>query len=149
MKNSQSTPPVGSSRHRIKHVLIVGLCALMVIVFVYSRLDAWRNRERLRDVQTITDAVHQYVADHRGTYPPGLDSTERQIGRASFGCHLRTPQCSIDEGSDCLDLTVSLRPYLWNIPDDPGWAGNAWWTHYAIRKERNGSFIVIPCEYSQ
>lgn len=149
MKNSQNISGAEGGKRRIRYFLIIGLSTFMAIAFIYGRLDAWRNAERLRDVQTITNALHQYAADHGGAYPPGLDGTERQIGRASFGCDLRTSQCSVREGSDCLDLTVSLRPYLRSIPNDPGWAGNAWWTHYTVRKEKQGSFVVSACEYSQ
>lgn len=134
---------------RVNIALILVVLIVMVLVFLYlAGIDTRRNATRLKDVQAITTALHQYVAEHNGNLPDGLDSRERQIGMASSGCFLSTAQCSIVQDTDCIDLNSSLRPYLKDLPADPA-TGSSSLTHYAVRIERGGGFLVIACDYSE
>lgn len=126
-------------------LLVSTFIGLMVYFF---DIKARRNAERLRDVQTITNALHQYATDHRGAYPPELDANEKQIGSAQSNCQIATPQCSITEGDACVNLGLSLESYLDELPEDPK-SGSAEHTHYAVRLERSGGFLVTACDYSE
>ena len=128
-------------------VVLISLVAIAFAWYFPGR-EARRNAERLRDVQAITGALQQYAALHAGAYPTGLDAEEKQIGSATTACGVQTAQCSIPETRGCLDLTVALDPFLEAIPVDPGMGSDAR-TRYAVRSERGGGLLVIPCDYSE
>lgn len=134
---------------RVNIVLVLGmLLAAGLVVFYLIGIDSRRNSVRLKDVQAITTALHQYTADHGGNLPADLDNRVRQIGTARSGCELDTAQCSIAQSTDCIDLGTSLEPYLKDTPTDPA-SGSVAYTHYAVRAERGGGFLVIACDYSE
>ncbi len=121
---------------------------LVILAVYFSGLAARRNVQRLKDVQTITVALHQYAADHAGTYPDGLDAEEKQIGSAVTGCAVKTAQCAVKATNDCLNLTPALSPYLKDMPTDPK-SGSDARTRYSVRLERGGRLLVTACDYTE
>ncbi len=124
------------------------LVAFGFLVLYLVGIDSRRNSVRLKDVQVITTALHAYAVEHGGSLPADLDTRVRQIGTAQSGCELDTAQCSIAQSTGCIDLGASLEPYLEDIPADPA-SGSVAHTHYAVRTERGGGFLVIACDYSE
>ena len=125
----------------------VGLMFFSGTIYL-SKREIRRNVERLEDIQAITTALHEYAAAHDGAYPVGLDARVRQIGSATAGCEMNTAQCSIGGTNDCIHLAPALSPYLKKMPYDPG-SGSSERTHYAVRSEWGGRFLVIACDYSE
>lgn len=130
-------------------LLTIGIIAVLATVVVVSldpvnRFQDARNSRRLADIQSILSAVHQYVIDNGGTYPAGLDTTERQIGTATSGCNLGE-KCSVGGENDCLDLSSTLARYLKDIPFDPD-TGSEALTHYSIQLDSNNIVTVKACD---
>ena len=150
MQDSYASEPSVRTRRVVNAlviILIVGLFAIGIAAYLSQR-ESWRNVERLKDVQAITNALHQYAASHGGDYPAGIDTRAKQIGSATTKCEVRTAQCSISVANDCVDLAPALTPYLKDMPNDPG-RGNEEWTRYAVKLERSGGFLVVACDYSE
>lgn len=130
-------------------LLTIGIIAVLATVVVVSldpieRFQDARNSRRLADIQSILSAVHQYVIDNQGTYPTGLDTTERHIGTASSGCDLGGA-CSVSGDGDCVDLETSLERYLKDVPFDPE-NGSSSRTHYSIQLNSNNIVTVKACD---
>ncbi|MFA9262621.1 MAG: type II secretion system protein [Undibacterium sp.] len=133
----------------IEILLAIGIIAVLATVVVVSldpisRFRDARDARRLSDIQSILSAVHQYVIDNQGTFPAGLDTTERQIGTASSGCNIGG-ECSVSGDSDCIDLSSSLERYLKDIPFDPSNGSNAH-THYSVSLNANNIATVTACD---
>lgn len=134
-------------------LIVIGILAILAVIVIVAvdpiaRFENARDARRLSDVQSITSALHQYVIDHRGVFPEGLDATERQIGTATSGCALTTPHCSVKGEQDCLDLTNALQPYLHGVPSDPKDGDDAR-THYSVQVGRDNALLVEACELSE
>lgn len=130
-------------------LLTIGIIAVLATVVVVSldpveRFKDARNSRRLADIQSVLSAVHQYVIDNQGTYPTGLDTTERQIGTADSGCELGGA-CSVSGSGDCVDLETTLERYLKDIPYDPE-NGSSSRTHYSIQLDSNNIVTVKACD---
>lgn len=130
-------------------LLTIGIIAVLATVVVVSldpvaRFKDARDSRRLADIQSILSAVHQYVIDNQGSYPEGLDNTEKQIGTASTGCNIGGT-CSVSGEGDCVDLSNSLERYLKDIPTDPE-SGSAGRTHYSIQRNSNNIVTVRSCD---
>ena len=124
------------------------IAVLSVIVFASlnssKRFSDSRNSRRLVDVTRILNAVHTYIVDNSGSYPPGLSNgmAERQLGTATTGANISTGGCSVTNGV-ALDISVSLGAYLKTIPFDPD--GTSALTKYAIAIDENGVVTVKAC----
>lgn len=134
-------------------LIVIGILAILAVIVIVAvdpvaRFENARDSRRLSDVQSITSALHQYVIDHRGVFPTGLDTTERQIGTATTGCALTTSHCTVKGNQDCLDLTEALQPYLHGVPSDPK-LGDEAYTHYSVRVGRDNALLVEACELSE
>lgn len=129
-------------------LLTIGIIAVLATVVVVSldpveRFKDARNSRRLADIESILSAVHQYVIDNQGSYPGGMDTTERQIGTASSGCAI-DGVCSVST-TECLDLGTTLERYLKNIPFDPE-NGSSSRTHYSVQLDDNNIVTVHACD---
>ncbi len=134
-------------------LIVIGILAILAVIVILAvdpvaRFENARDSRRLSDVQAITSALHQYVIDHKGVFPAGLDGTERQIGTATSGCALTTPHCSVKGDQDCLDLSAALDPYLHGVPSDPK-TGDDDRTHYSVRVGRDNALLVEACDLSE
>lgn len=129
-------------------LLTIGIIAVLATVVVVSldpveRFKDARDSRRLADIESILSAVHQYVIDNQGSYPAGMDTSERQVGSASSGCSL-SGNCAVSTG-ECLDLDSSLERYLKNIPFDPE-NGSSARTHYSVQLDDNNIVTVRACD---
>lgn len=130
-------------------LLTIGIIAVLATVVMVSldpvtRFQDARDSRRLSDIQSILSAVHQYVIDNQGSYPTGLDTTERHIGTAGSGCAIGG-ECSVGGDGDCVDLETTLERYLKDIPFDPE-NGSSSLTHYSIQLNSNNIVIVRACD---
>lgn len=130
-------------------LLTIGIIAVLATVVVVSldpitRFEDARDSRRLSDIQSILSAIHQYVIDNQGTYPAGIDTTEKQIGSASSGCSLGG-ECGVSGDSDCIDLDPVLERYLKDIPYDPE-TGSSSLTHYSVQRDTNNIITVRSCD---
>ncbi len=130
-------------------LLTIGIIAVLATVVVVSldpitRFEDARDSRRLADIQSILSAIHQYVIDNQGTYPAGIDTTERQIGSASSGCSLGGA-CEVSGDGDCVDLDSTLERYLKDIPYDPE-TGSSSLTHYSVERDTNNIVTVKACD---
>lgn len=77
----------------IEILLVIGIIAVLATVVIVAlnpaqRFADARNARRLSDIQSILSATQQYIVDNKGVLPPGLDSTEKQIGTDSSNCEM-------------------------------------------------------------
>lgn len=134
----------------IELLLVVGIIAtLAVVVFVAldpaKRFADARDAKRTTDVETILSAVNQYVVDHKGAFPNGLDHDERQIGTSGDNCSISSGGCSTTS-SACIDLNKDdqIAKYLKEIPTDPD-GGTAEMTKYTIGLDSNNIITIKAC----
>jgi len=133
----------------VELLLVIGIIAVLAgVVFVAldpaKRFRDSRDARRLTDIENILSAVHQYVVDNQGAFPPGIDTTERQIGTGSGGCQI-SGACD-GSAEECVDLSQSLARYLKTIPVDPAGGGTQERTHYSIQLDGNNLITVTACE---
>ncbi|MFA9262620.1 MAG: type II secretion system protein [Undibacterium sp.] len=134
-------------------LIVIGILAILAVIVIVAvdpvaRFENAHNSRRLSDIQAITSALHQYVIDHKGVFPDGLDGTERQIGTGTVGCALTTSQCAVSDDRACIDLTKTLEPYLHGVPIDPK-TGDQSHSHYTIHIGRDNAVIVKSCDLSE
>ena len=132
-------------------VVITIIAALAVAVFVAlnpaQRLKDTRDARRTSDVDSLLTAIHQYVVDHKGSYPAGLSASTAisQLGTDASGCSGTVGVCTINVAQDaCANLTSPLAQYLQSMPLDPK-DGTAAQTKYAAAVDANGIVTVTAC----
>lgn len=89
-------------------IAAIGILAAIVIVAInpQRQLASVRNAKRQSDVNTINNAIQQYLIEER-SYPTGISSQFQNI-------------CGEGETEGCIDLSSQLVPqYLAGIPRDP------------------------------
>ena len=134
----------------IELLLVIAIIAILATVVIVAldpatRFKNTRDARRLSDLQSILTAVRQYVVDNKGSLPPGLDTTERQLGTVG-NCDITSNNCSVSGGTDCLDLSVALEKYLKNMPYDPSNGATSERTRYSIQADNNGIVTVRSCD---
>ena len=94
-------------------VVIIAILAAVVIVAINPsrQLSQANNTERWSDVRTILDAVHQYAAGNRGSFPSGITATATVIGDDALQIDI------------CEDLVPT---YIAEMPFDPNATGGAY-----------------------
>ena len=147
---TQSSKKRRSAFTLLEILLVIGIIAVLATVVVVSLDPATRFRDardarRLSDIQSILSAIHQYIVDNRGTLPPGIDTTEREISSAGGGCGVSTDICSVGGDSDCADLATPLARYLKTIPYDPE-NGSESHTRYSVQADVNNIITVRACD---
>lgn len=129
-------------------IVIVIIATLAVTVFVAldpaKRLKDTRDARRTSDVQSILTAIHQYIVDNRGVFPPGLSTTEQQIGEEATGCAIATGGCAVATAACLNSLDTDLARYLKSIPIDPN-AGTAGQTKYSVIADANNIITIRAC----
>lgn len=133
-------------------VAAIAILAGIVIVAINpgKQLGDTRNAQRRSDVNTMTNAIYQYVIDNNGAFPSAIDSTTASaqvFGTASSGldgtCSATT---TLGAGADVSgDLTPT---YIVGIPFDPS-SGTATNTDYYVNKDANGRITVGSCDPEQ
>ncbi len=97
-------------------IALIGVLAAIVLIAINPtrQLAQARNVERLSDINTIYQAIEQFVVDSRGEYPQQITNTIQNI--------CRTGTESIGGPTDCsgsVDLRILVPQYLSSIPEDP------------------------------
>ena len=94
-------------------IAAIGILAAIVIVAInpQRQLALVRNTERSSDINTLGEAIDQYLIDNGG-YPGGISNTYQEV------CINGEP------AGECVDLEGALVPiYLARIPADPSGGG--------------------------
>lgn len=134
-------------------LIVIGILAILAVIVILAvdpvaRFENAHNSRRLSDLQAITSALHQYVIDHRGVFPEGLDSIERQIGTGRTGCAVTTSQCTVTDDTGCVDLSKTIEPYLHGVPADPK-TGDELHSRYTVHIGRDNAVIVKSCDLTE
>ena len=129
----------------IELLVVIAIIATLAVVVVVAldpatRFAQARNSKRWSNVDSILTAIHQYIVDNGGSYPTGMDTTERQLGTCTTG---GATLCS-GAAAACLDLSTELAPYLKSIPLDPRNGTDAT-TGYSVVVDANGIVTVKAC----
>ncbi len=132
----------------VEILLVIGIIAVLATVVIVAldpakRFEDARNARRLSDIQSILTAVQQYIVDHKGVLPAGIEVTEKQLGTASGGCEVYGSYCNVSVSS-CVDLSSDLAKYLKTLPYDPS-AGSSDVTGYSIQMNSDHIVTVTAC----
>lgn len=99
----------------IEVLLVIAILAILAAVVIVAinpskQLASARDAQRMSDVYSILNAIHQYAVDNDGEYPAEITTDNREI------CKTTSVTC-IDE----TDLTVLTEneTYLVSVPEDP------------------------------
>ncbi len=129
----------------IELLVVVGILAFLVaIIFValdpITRFADARNSRRRIDVNSLLTAVHEYIVDNGGALPPGVSTSQQQLGTCSSGGNNPCTGAS----TTCLDLSSVLAKYLKSVPTDPS-AGTAAQTKYSIVINTYNAVTIRAC----
>ncbi len=122
----------------IELMLVIGVIAILSAIVIAAlsptrQLASGRNAKRQSDVNTILNAVYQYVIDHQGTLPQGIPqgNTPLEI------CTVTAGSCQFG-----VNLRVLTGAYLSTIPMDPQAIPTGTGTLYFIRRDQNSRLTV-------
>ena len=93
----------------IELLIVMGILGILLAIVLIAlnpqaQFKEANDTQRRSDVVAILDAVHQYVIDHKGALPTGIDTTVR----------------SVASGAGNADLCSSVVPtYIADLPQDP------------------------------
>ncbi len=91
----------------IELLIVIGVLAILLAIVIVAinpnrQFAQARNAQRRSDVNAILNAVHQYAADHSGSFPSGITTTPTIVSNSG------------------LDICSSLVPtYIASFPYDP------------------------------
>lgn len=93
----------------IELLVVIGILAILLAIVLVAINPARQfaqanNTQRKSDVNSILNAVHQYMADNNGTPPAGITATATNIGSGTGNVNL------------CADLVTT---YMADLPLDP------------------------------
>lgn len=113
---------------------IIGILAVVVIVALNPgrQFAQARNTQRYSNVNTILNAIGQYMADNRGTVPATITTTATEI------CQTGAPSCL---GLIDLAVLTNNELYLRTISNDPQ-ASTTNGTGYETWKSANNRIFV-------
>jgi prepilin-type N-terminal cleavage/methylation domain-containing protein len=146
---------------------ILGILAAIILVAVdpAKRLKDSRDARRSSEVNSILNAVLNYVVDNKGAYPTAIDAatTNSQIIGTGTNCQsglTTTTLCGEATGGEtvtpCANLTTDLvDTYIGEIPVDPRGVDinvatgtyDAARTGYWINKTTNGRIEIGSCNH--
>ncbi|MBI1812836.1 type II secretion system protein [Candidatus Peregrinibacteria bacterium] len=119
----------------IELLIVLGIIAMLAAVVLaliepQKHLADARDVVRLNDVNTIINALHEYIIDHRGSLPPTVP-----VGKEEEICRFGAQGCI----GVVLDALVN-DSYLPTIPIDPKASGLQ--TNYFLLLRPNGLLQV-------
>ncbi len=119
-------------------MLVIGVIAILSSIVIAAlsptrQLASGRNAKRQSDVNTILNAVYQYVIDHQGNLPQGIPQGNIPLEI----CTVTAPSCQYG-----VNLRVLTGAYLSAIPTDPQATVNGTGTLYFIRRDQNSRMTV-------
>lgn len=99
----------------IEVLLVIAILAILASVVIIAinpakQFASARDAQRLSDVYSIMNALHQYALDHEGAFPDTLTIDELEI--------CRTDSATCDGLYDLSELTAD-QLYLVSMPLDP------------------------------
>jgi prepilin-type N-terminal cleavage/methylation domain-containing protein len=120
-------------------VAAIGILAGIVILAINpnKQLGETRNAQRKADVNTILNAVYQYIIDSNGVIPAAITTTPTAICKSGVLQATCTTNSLVYLAGD---LTTNEK-YLTAIPFDPT-TSTANSTNYLISKSANGRITV-------
>lgn len=119
-------------------MIVIGLIAILTSIVIAAlsptrQLGSSRDAKRQSDVNTILNAVYQYVIDHQGSLPPGIP----QGATAHEICTVSATSCQYG-----VMLRVLTGTYLPSIPMDPQAPTAGTGTFYFIKQDQNSRLTV-------
>ena len=121
-------------------VAAIAILAGIVIVAINptKQLAETRNAQRRADVNTILNAVYQYVIDTNGTLPATITTTQTEICKTGATC----------TGLVDVSVLTANEKYLVSMPLDPtGSSTNG--AGYEIKKSANCRVTVVAPDAEQ
>lgn len=125
----------------IEILLVIAIMAILAAIVIIAinpakQLGEAQNAQRRSDVRAILDATVQYSLDNSGSLPSGI-----AVGTTCIDDGIDI--CKVDTicGGTSLDVLVSGRTYLTDLPIDPT-ASGATYTGYAIMQNSAGRVSV-------
>jgi len=95
----------------IELLVVIGILAILLAITLIAinparQFSQANDTQRRSDVNSILNAVHQFMADNNGTPPTGIDTTIRTIGNTGAG--------------NTVNICASVSPiYIADLPLDP------------------------------
>ena len=119
-------------------IAIIAILAAIVIVAINpaKQLGEAQNAQRHSDVRALLDAIIQYSLDNEGSLPSGIAVGTACIDDGEDICQVDTV-CS----GTSLDVLVSQRKYLTDLPQDPT-AADSSITGYSVMQNSYGRVSV-------
>ncbi len=127
----------------VEVLLTIGILSILASIVIIAinparQFENTRNAQRISDVYTIQNALHQYAADNDGTFPSTAATTELEI------CTTGAVSCS---GLSDLSVLTNNEAYLVTVPTDPLCGEQEGFciengTGYQVQKTLNGRITV-------
>lgn len=123
-------------------ILTVLFAITIVAVNPARQFSQANNAQRRSDVSALLNAIFQYSADNRGSFPAFINSTStQQIGSSTGSCAIACGATTTV--ATCINLDPTLVPtYLAAIPYDP-LQSNASSTRYAVIKSASNNRLTL------
>ena len=92
----------------IELLVVIGILAVLLAITLIAinparQFSQANNTKRTSDVNAILNAINQYMADNKGTIPPGITSTATEISSAT--------------AANLCSLLITI--YMAALPSDP------------------------------
>jgi prepilin-type N-terminal cleavage/methylation domain-containing protein len=128
----------------IEILLVVAIIAILAGIVIFAinpakQLAESRNAQRRSDVNTISNAIYQYMLDHNGFLPADTVYLDLTCGNLSDNQICRTDHTC--NGLTDLSILTAEQKYLVSIPTDPIGSG-ADNTGYFVSTNYNGKITV-------
>lgn len=124
-------------------LLVIAILSILASVTIIAinpakQFQETRDAERLHDVYTIMNALHQYASDNDGQFPEVITTEQREI------CRTDASACT---GLYDLSVLTATSTYLVEIPMDPLCEGagvhcSSDGVGYLLQKTANGRIQV-------
>ncbi len=112
---------------------IIAVLAAIVIVAISptKQIGDARNAQRRSDVNTILNAVYQYMLDHEGNPPQDVTTADKQI------CKMNAVSCH-----NGISLRALSGTYIPDLPSDPTAEATGTGTNYFLYRNDAGRIVV-------
>lgn len=112
---------------------IIAVLAAIVIVAISptKQIGDARNAQRRSDVNTILNAVYQYMLDHDGNPPEDVTTEDKEI------CKLTAVSCK-----NGISLRALSGSYIAGLPTDPTASISGTGTNYYMYRNSAGRIVV-------
>ena len=113
----------------IELLVVIGIIAILAAIVAIAvnpgrQYGQARDAQRWSDVNALLNAVHQYAADHNGSFPAGIPTTATNISSTAGEYNLCT----------------SVAPtYIASMPYDPSASG----AHYTSCSDYSTTYTIL------